>query len=71
MRVCRLEALTTEMEASKIAVVRALAERPGETLTQYVEGYRVPETKFEVLYNAIGDRCGGGEAPPDYCELFQ
>ncbi len=68
---CRLEALTTEMEASKIAVVRALAERPGETLTQYVEGYRVPETKFEVVYNAIGDRCGGGQAPPDYCDLFQ
>ncbi len=68
---------------SKIAIVRSLAERPAETLRAFTHGYVVPGTQFEVVYNALHDRCpaefldgtekiagGASWAAPDYCELF-
>jgi hypothetical protein len=67
---------------SKIAVVRSLAERPAESLRDFMQGYIPAGTQFEVVYNALQDHCPsnfleGAEAtgsaswaPPNYCELF-
>ena len=42
---------------SKIGIVRALAEQPGTSLPLYTQGYAVPGTHFEVVYNALQDHC--------------